>query len=148
MTQHFHSHINVTPRNRQDPTLRRTTIARTSNSNGENENADTGRQRRRLGVCEGEAHALMLEEMLKGANVVISGDSGKIFFGRGLVDRLIDSVNANGLVERVKASISTFIRVPGLRVDMTWHERAYCSKIALSSTTSVMCTPRPPTLLY
>lgn len=37
----------------------------------------SGRPRRRLGVCEGDAHALMLEEMLKGANVVISGDSGK-----------------------------------------------------------------------
>ncbi|CAN0175279.1 unnamed protein product, partial [Scytosiphon promiscuus] len=37
---------------------------------------DSGQLRRRLGVCEGDAHALMLEEMLKGANVVISGDSG------------------------------------------------------------------------
>ncbi|CAM9468076.1 unnamed protein product [Laminaria digitata] len=38
--------------------------------------ADTVRVRRKLGVCKGEAHTLMLEEMLKGANVVISGDSG------------------------------------------------------------------------
>lgn len=44
------------------------------------ENAETVRTRRKLGVCKGEAHTLMLEEMLKGANVVISGDSG-IYLG-------------------------------------------------------------------
>lgn len=33
---------------------------------------------RRLGVCKGEEHARILEEMLKGANVVIAGDSGKL----------------------------------------------------------------------
>lgn len=63
---------------RQDPTLRRTTITRTGDD--VQENAETGQPRRRLGVCEGEAHALMLEEMLKGANVVISGDAGKPLF--------------------------------------------------------------------
>eukprot|EP00904_Undaria_pinnatifida_P006621 jgi/Undpi1/3089/HiC_scaffold_15.g06463.m1 len=40
------------------------------------DNAANVRTRRKLGVCKGETHTLMLEEMLKGANVVISGDSG------------------------------------------------------------------------
>ncbi|CAM9606633.1 unnamed protein product, partial [Hapterophycus canaliculatus] len=48
-----------------------------SSTNGDGRDIKDARlPRRRLGVCEGDAHALMLEEMLKGANVVISGDSG------------------------------------------------------------------------
>ncbi|CAM9816881.1 unnamed protein product [Ectocarpus sp. 12 AP-2014] len=53
---------------------RRTAFAAASDSG--HKSAEAERPHRRLGVCEGEAHALMLEEMLKGANVVISGDSG------------------------------------------------------------------------
>lgn len=41
-------------------------------------NGGFGRSRRRLGVCKGDAYELMVEEILKGANVVISGDSGKM----------------------------------------------------------------------
>lgn len=72
----IHTSMPCIPPDRQDPTLRRTTITRSSND--AQEVAETERPRRRLGVCEGEAHAIMLEEMLKGANVVISGDSGKL----------------------------------------------------------------------
>lgn len=65
----------------QAPPRRRTGVTATNNGQAEEDpqdNAGAGGPRRRLGVCQGEAHALMLEEMLKGANVVISGDSGKM----------------------------------------------------------------------
>lgn len=35
------------------------------------------RARRRLGVCKGADRSHILDEILKGANVVIEGDSGK-----------------------------------------------------------------------
>lgn len=67
----------------QEPRARRSTMITTNNgreTDDGQENAETVRTRRKLGVCKGEAHTLMLEEMLKGANVVISGDSG-IYLG-------------------------------------------------------------------
>lgn len=74
--------------------MRRNSIA--STSIGGQKNAGEWRPRRRLGVCEGEAHALMLEEMLKGANVVISGDAGKrMLFSRSL--RLLQLVSSMGV---------------------------------------------------
>lgn len=63
----------------QELRARRSTATAANNGqekDGGQDNAGTVRTRRKLGVCKGEAHTLMLEEMLKGANVVISGDSG------------------------------------------------------------------------
>lgn len=65
--------------------LRARRSTRTAANNGQEkddaqDNAETVRTRRKLGVCKGETHTLMLEEMLKGANVVISGDSGTYLY--------------------------------------------------------------------
>lgn len=40
---------------------------------------DSRETQRKLSVCKGEEHTLMLNEILKGANVVIAGDSGKAY---------------------------------------------------------------------
>ena len=46
------------------------------------------RQRRRLEMCRGQGASSMLEEMMKGANMVIAGDSGMslCFRQSGVVD--------------------------------------------------------------
>lgn len=38
----------------------------------------TPNMHRRLGMCEGVEYTSMLEEMMKGANVLVSGDSGNV----------------------------------------------------------------------